>query len=114
MERKIMRGEIYYSDLDPVIGSDQGGFRPVLVVQNNKGNRYSPTVVIVPITSRLGKHNIPTHVRLSSMYLPKDSIAMLEQIRTIDKTRIKECIGELSNENMKLVENALVISVGMD
>ena len=114
MNRKIMRGEIYYADLDPVIGSEQGGIRPVLIIQNNTGNKYSQTVVVAPITSRLGKHNIPTHVRIKSAYLPKDSIAMLEQIRTVDKSRIKECIGNLSTADMKLIEKALLVSVGID
>ena len=114
MNRKIMRGEIYYADLSPVVGSEQGGVRPVLVLQNNIGNKHSPTVVVAAITSRFGKPKLPTHVRVGSEHLEKDSIVLLEQIRTIDKRRIAEYIGEATAVEMELIENALLVSVGMD
>ena len=114
MNEKIMRGEMYYADLDPVVGSEQGGMRPVLIIQNNVGNKHSPTVVVAAITSRMGKHNLPTHVRLSSSHLAKDSMVMLEQIRTIDKRRLKEYIGKSTAEEMELIDTALLISIGMD
>ena len=113
MERKIKRGEIYMADLDPVIGSEQGGNRPVLILQNNVGNKYSPTVVVTAITSRQGKHNLPTHVKLHSECLPKNSTILLEQLRTIDKGRLAEYIGMVSQEEMMRIESALLISVGM-
>ncbi len=113
MDRKIRRGEIYMADLDPVIGSEQGGNRPVLILQNNVGNKHSPTVVVTAITSRLGKHNLPTHVKLHLECLPKDSIILLEQLRTIDKGRLAEYIGMVSQEEMRRIESALLISVGM-
>ena len=114
MERKFMRGEIYYADLDPVIGSEQGGMRPVLILQNNVGNMYSPTVVIVPITSRMTKNELPTHVKISAEVLEKNSIVLLEQIRTIDKCRLDNYIGKVTAEEMKMIENALLISVGIN
>lgn len=114
MRRKIMRGELYYADLNPIVGSEQGGERPVLIIQNNIGNKHSPTVVVVPITSRLYKTNLPTHVKLSSPQLPKNSIALLEQIRTIDKRQLSEYIGKVSSEEMEMIESALLLSVGMD
>lgn len=114
MKRKIMRGEIYYADLSPVVGSEQGGMRPILILQNNIGNKYSPTVVVAAITSRLGKPKLPTHVRLSSEHLAKYSIVLLEQIRTIDKCRLAEYIGKATAEEMKSIENALLVSVGID
>ena len=113
MERKIMRGEIYYADLDPVIGSEQGGMRPILILQNNVGNMYSPTVVIVPITSRMTKNELPTHVNIGAEALEMNSIALLEQIRTIDKCRLDDYIGKVTTEEMKMIENALLISVGI-
>jgi len=113
MKRKFKRGEIYYADLSPVIGSEQGGYRPVVILQNNRGNKHSPTVVVASITSRLGKHQIPTHVKMSSVRLEKHSIALLEQIRTIDKSRIKEYIGNATKAEMKEIEAALLISVGI-
>ena len=114
MNRKIMRGEIYYADLSPVVGSEQGGVRPVLILQNNIGNKHSPTVVVASITSRLGKPKLPTHVRLSSTHLAKNSIVLLEQIRTIDKRRLAEQIGKATVGEMEKIENALLVSVGMD
>ena len=113
MKRKYKRGEIYYADLSPVIGSEQGGYRPIVILQNNRGNKHSPTVVVASITSRLGKHKIPTHVKMSSVRLEKHSIALLEQIRTIDKSRIKEYIGNATKAEMKEIEAVLLISVGI-
>lgn len=114
MRTKILRGEMYYADLSPVVGSEQGGMRPVLVLQNNTGNKHSPTVVIAPITSRLGKPDLPTHVSLGATHLAKNSIALLEQIRTIDKRRMADYIGTVSDEEMEKVENALLVSVGIE
>ena len=114
MNRKIMRGELYYADLSPVVGSEQGGMRPILILQNNVGNKYSPTVVVATITSRLEKTKLPTHVRLSSAHLEKDSIVLLEQIRTIDKRRLCEYIGSVTPEEMAQIEHALLVSIGMD
>ena len=107
MNTVIKRGELYYADLSPVVGSEQGGIRPVLVLQNDIGNKYSPT-------SRLTKAKLPTHIELpgDKYCLPKDSVVLLEQIRTIDKTRLKEKIGELPEDVMKEVNNALLISLG--
>ena len=110
----IKRGEIYYADLSPVLGSEQDGVRPVLVLQNDIGNKYSPTIIVSAITSRLYKAKLPTHISLdASLYgLNKDSIILLEQLRTIDKLRLREKIGELSPQKMKEVDNALLISLG--
>ena len=115
MEAKIMRGEIYYADLDPVVGSEQGGLRPILIIQNNVGNRYSPTTVIVPITSRISKKTkLPTHVPVQCSGLSVNSMALLEQIKTIDKRRLKERIGEIGKTQMENIEKALLINVGMN
>lgn len=110
----IKRGELYYADLSPVIGSEQGGVRPVLVVQNDIGNKYSPTVIAAAITSKLTKAKLPTHIELSGdeFGLSKDSVILLEQIRTIDKRRLKERIGLLSASVMLKVDTALKISLG--
>lgn len=110
----IKRGELYYADLSPVVGSEQGGVRPVLILQNDIGNKYSPTVIVAAITSKLYKAKLPTHICLDcdNFGLSKDSIILLEQIRTIDKQRLKERIGELSNSKIKEVDNALLISLG--
>lgn len=110
----IKRGELYYADLSPVVGSEQGGIRPVLVVQNDVGNRYSPTVIAAAVTSKLNKAKLPTHIELSaSTYgLLRDSVVLLEQIRTIDKRRLKERIGLLSPQTMSKVDDALLISLG--
>ena len=114
MERKIMRGEIYIADLDPVVGSEQGGERPVLVIQNTKGNRYSPTVIVLAITSKCGKKMaMPTHIGIECQTLVKDSIALVEQLRTIDKTRLTEYLGKVSGETMKQIDKAIKISVGV-
>lgn len=112
----IKRGELYYADLRPVVGSEQGGVRPVLVVQNDIGNKYSPTVIVVAITSKLTKAKLPTHIELSAeMFgLQKDSVILLEQIRTLDKMRLKEKIGELPPSTMLLVDDALLISLGFN
>ena len=111
---QIRRGEIYFADLSPVIGSEQGGVRPVLVVQNDIGNKYSPTVIVCAITSKLSKAKLPTHIELSaSEYnLPKDSVCLLEQIRTIDKQRLKERLCYIGASKMKQVERAMLISLG--
>lgn len=110
----IRRGELYYADLSPVVGSEQGGVRPVLVVQNDVGNRYSPTVIAAAVTSKLDKARLPTHIELSAkLYgLSKNSVVLLEQIRTIDKRRLKERIGALSPQTMARVDDALLISLG--
>ncbi len=110
----IKRGELYYADLSPVVGSEQGGIRPVLVVQNDVGNKYSPTVIAAAVTSKINKAKLPTHIELSSnLYgLAKDSVILLEQIRTLDKRRLKERIGELSDATMNRVDKAILISLG--
>lgn len=109
----IKRGELYYADLSPVVGSEQGGVRPVLVVQNDVGNKYSPTVIVAAITSQINKAKIPTHIELNTKYgLTKDSVLLLEQIRTLDKRRLKEKIGILDDKCMENVNNALLISLG--
>ena len=112
---EIKRGDIYYADLNPVIGSEQGGNRPVLVIQNNVGNKYSPTIIVSAITSKIYKAKIPTHIELSAKEygLPKDSVILLEQLRTIDKMRLKEKIASLDDEKMQKVNNALEISLGL-
>lgn len=110
----IKRGELYYADLSPVVGSEQGGIRPVLVVQNDIGNKYSPTVIAVAITSKLTKARLPTHIELAGQNfgLQKDSVILLEQIRTLDKRRLKERIGILPSCTMRRVDVALLISLG--
>ncbi len=116
MEKQIKRGDIYYADLSPVVGSEQGGVRPVLIIQNDVGNKYSPTVIIAAITSQLSKAKIPTHIELSALKynLPKDSVILLEQIRTIDKRRLQEKISFLDNDKMKEINIALLISLGFN
>lgn len=110
----VKRGELYYADLSPVVGSEQGGVRPVLIVQNNVGNKYSPTIIAAAITSQLDKAKLPTHIALpANKYgLPKDSVVLLEQIRTLDKRRLKEKIGELPINMMARVNEALLVSLG--
>lgn len=105
----IKRGELYYADLSPVVGSEQGGVRPVLVVQNDVGNKYSPTVIAAAVTSKINKAKLPTHIELpsNSYGLAKDSVILLEQIRTLDKRRLKERIGELSELTMTRVDKAI-------
>lgn len=111
----LRRGDIFYGDLSPVIGSEQGGIRPVLIIQNDVGNKYSPTVIIAAITSQINKAKLPTHVELEALKygITKDSVILLEQIRTIDKRRLKEKIGHLSEELMKQVDTAIQISFGL-
>jgi len=111
----VKRGDIYYADLSPVVGSEQGGVRPVLVIQNDVGNKYSPTVIAAAITSRINKAKMPTHIELaaSEYGLNKDSVVLLEQIRTIDKKRLREKIGRLDEELMEKVNAALSISFGL-
>lgn len=112
----IKRGELYYADLSPVVGSEQGGVRPVLVVQNDVGNKYSPTVIAAAVTSKINKAKLPTHIELpsNSYGLAKDSVILLEQIRTLDKRRLKERIGELSESTMTRVDKAILISLGFE
>ena len=111
----IKRGDIYYADLSPVIGSEQGGLRPVLIVQNDIGNKYSPTVIAAAITSRMTKSKLPTHIDVfgEKVGLSKDSVILLEQIRTIDKKRLKEKMGHLDDEVMHEVNEAIVVSFGL-
>ena len=111
----VKRGDIYYADLSPVIGSEQGGIRPVLVVQNDVGNKYSPTIIAAAITSQINKAKMPTHIEISAEEygLNKDSVVLLEQIRTIDKKRLKEKIGQLDDALMEQVDSALTISFGL-
>ena len=111
----IIRGEIYYADLSPVVGSDQGGVRPVLIVQNDVGNRYSPTVIAAAITSQRDKAKLPTHIDLPSSRcgLARDSIVLLEQIRTLDKRRLRERMGQIDAAAMDSVDHALEISFGL-
>ncbi len=112
----IKRGEIYYADLSPVIGSEQGGVRPVLIIQNDIGNKYSPTVIAAAITSQRDKTNLPTHISVDAVEcgLAKDSIVLLEQVRTIDKKRLKEKMGSLDILSMVKVDKALGVSFGLD
>lgn len=111
---EILRGELYYADLSPVIGSEQGGVRPVLIVQNDIGNKYSPTVIVAAITSQLNKAKLPTHIEVGTTYgLSKDSVILLEQLRTLDKRRLQEKIGELDNIKLRQVDNALRISISV-
>ena len=111
----VKRGDIFYADLSPVIGSEQGGTRPVLVVQNDVGNKFSPTVIVAAITSQINKAKMPTHIEISAneFGLLKDSVILLEQIRTIDKKRLREKIGKLSDDLISLVDEALGISFGI-
>jgi len=111
----VKRGDIFYADLSPVVGSEQGGIRPVLIIQNDVGNRYSPTVIAAAITSRLTKSKLPTHIEVdaSDYGLAKDSIILLEQIRTLDKRRLKERMGHLDGMLMDDVNKALYISFGL-
>lgn len=112
----VKRGDIYYADLRPVVGSEQGGVRPVLIIQNDTGNKHSPTVICAAITSKMNKAKLPTHVELSCgrYHLVKDSVILLEQVRTIDKRRLKEKVCHLDEEVLKKVDRALVISLELD
>lgn len=116
MERKISRGDVYYADLNPVLGSEQGGIRPVVVVQNNVGNRHSPTVIVVAITARMQKHRLSTHVKLNqgAVGLAHDSVILCEQIRTIDKTRLKQLVTRLPRAVMDQVDQALRVSLAVE
>ena len=111
----VKRGEIFYADLSPVIGSEQGGIRPVIIIQNDIGNRYSPTVIVAAITSKINKAKLPIHVEISSEEygLNRDSVVLLEQIRTLDKRRLKEKIGHMTEADMKKVNKALAISLNL-
>lgn len=112
--QKVTRGDLFFADLDPVQGSEQGGVRPVVVLQNNVGNKYSPTIIVAAITSRRSKNQMPTHVPVSHQSdLPKDSMVLLEQLRTIDKKRLQMKIGALDEEIMAHIDEALGISVGL-
>ena len=113
----VKRGDMFYADLSPVIGSEQGGIRPVLIVQNDTGNKYSPTVIAAAITSQTGKNDLPTHIKIASEEngLKSDSVVLAEQIRTIDKSRLKEKIGHINdNKLMNKVNNAIGISFGLE
>jgi mRNA interferase MazF len=112
---QVKRGDIYYADLSPVVGSEQGGIRPVLIIQNDVGNRYSPTVICAAITSRMNKAKLPTHIEIDSRrcQIMKDSVILLEQIRTIDKQRLKDMIGHLDKERMKSVDEAIRVSLAL-
>lgn len=112
---QIRRGDIYYADLSPVVGSEQGGLRPVLIIQNDVGNRYSPTVIAAAITSRMGKTRLPTHIDIYAdrAGLARDSVILLEQIRTLDKRRLRERIGHLDEEMMDRVNSAIAVSFGI-
>ncbi len=111
----VKRGDIYYADLSPVIGSEQGGVRPVLIVQNDVGNKYSPTVIAAAITSRLEKNKLPTHIEVnaSDCGLSKNSVVLLEQVRTIDKRRLREKMGALDTSDMSKVNDAISVSFGL-
>ena len=115
MLQSIKRGDIFYADLSPVIGSEQGGLRPVLIVQNDVGNKYSPTVIAAAITSRMGKTRLPTHIEIHAdrVGLAKDSVILLEQIRTLDKKRLKEKMGHLDDDVMDKVNLAIAVSFGL-
>lgn len=115
MPVELLRGQMYYANLDPVIGSEQGGNRPVLVLQNNVGNHFSPTVIVAPITTRIKKMRQPTHIGIPPFFgLPQNSMAMLEQIRTIDKSRLGDYVGCLDDDVMDYIDEALGISVGLE
>lgn len=111
----IRRGDIFYADLSPVVGSEQGGVRPVLVLQNDVGNRYSPTVIVAAITSQINKGRLPTHVEIEAGQhgLTRDSVVLLEQMRTVDKTRLREKVGTLPADAMQQVDEGIQISLGL-
>ncbi len=115
MDHGIKRGDIYYADLSPVVGSEQGGTRPVLIIQNDLGNKYSPTVIAAAITSQKNKAKLPTHIELTgpAVGLTKDSIVLLEQVRTIDKRRLREHMGRVDSEMMGKIDNAIAVSFGL-
>ena len=115
MDTNVKRGDIFYADLSPVVGSEQGGMRPVLIIQNDTGNRHSPTVIAAAITSQTGKANLPTHISLAarSCGLTRDSVILLEQVRTLDKSRLRERMGRLDEPAMHQVDNAIAVSFGL-
>ncbi len=116
MTNPVKRGDIYYADLSPVVGSEQGGIRPVLIVQNDTGNRHSPTVIAAAITSQLGKARLPTHIEIPapSSGLSRDSVILLEQVRTLDKSRLRERMGKVDGVTMGRVDDALAVSFGLN
>ena len=111
----IKRGDIYYADLRPVVGSEQGGVRPVLIIQNDMGNKHSPTVICAAITSKMNKAKLPTHVELNARQygIVKDSVILLEQVRTLDKARLKEKLGHIDRQTMQKVDQAISVSLGL-
>ena len=115
MDNSVKRGDIFYADLSPVVGSEQGGIRPVLIVQNDTGNRHSPTVIAAAITSQMNKAKLPTHIELigQDCGLTKDSVVLLEQIRTLDKKRLRERMGRLDDRLMEQVDSAIAVSFGL-
>ena len=116
MDTSVKRGDIYYADLSPVVGSEQGGVRPVLVVQNDTGNKHSPTVIVAAITSRMNKAKLPTHVEIAAEKygVVKDSVILLEQVRTIDKSRLKEKVCHLDQDILQRIDHALCVSFALD
>ena len=115
VDTSVKRGDIFYADLSPVVGSEQGGVRPVLIIQNDTGNRYSPTVIVAAITSQTGKARLPTHIELAAQNygLTRNSVVLLEQIRTLDKRRLREKMGRVDRELMDRVDNAIAVSFGL-
>lgn len=111
---EIKRGDIFYADLSPVIGSEQGGIRPVLILQNDTGNFHSPTTIVAAITGRKRKAALPTHIKIRVEGLNRQSIVLLEQIRTIDKLRIKDFVGTINRADMEYIDRAIVISLGVE
>lgn len=115
MNKSILRGDLYYADLNPVVGSEQGGIRPVLIIQNDTGNKHSPTVIIAAITGKAMKATLPTHCDLGEYaILDRNSVVLLEQIRTIDKQRLRDYIGSLGQDDMQSIDRALAISLGLN
>jgi mRNA interferase MazF len=109
----VYRGEIYYADLSPAVGSEQGGIRPVVILQNNTGNKHAPTTIVAPITSQIGKKPLPTHILFNGCGMLKDSVILLEQIRTIDKGRLRQRMGQLPPEKVEVLDSAIKISLGL-
>lgn len=111
----VKRGDIYFADLSPVVGSEQGGIRPVLIIQNDRGNHFSPTVIVAAITAKMAKPKLPTHIgiKAATTGISRDSVVLLEQIRTIDKSRLKEKVGQVDEDTMRGVDEALLISIGI-
>ena len=115
MDTNVRRGDIFYADLSPVVGSEQGGVRPVLIIQNDMGNRHSPTVIAAAITSQMNKAKLPTHIELLDPHcgLTRDSVVLLEQVRTLDKRRLRERMGHLDEVRMQMVDTAIAVSLGL-